>query len=112
MGKQLNKEKKTELQGLLQIPDVLQKEPGRTTVTEHNIWSPSNARPVRQPPYRLPHAYRETVREEFEDMLKAGIIEPSNSELGLAYSVGEEKATSMPHQSNAYPMPRVDKLID
>ena len=35
---------------------------------------------VRQPLYRLPHAFREKVQEEIKDMLEQGIIEPSTSD--------------------------------
>lgn len=36
--------------------------------------------PVRQAPYRLPHAYQEIVQQELAEMERDGIVEPSNSE--------------------------------
>ncbi len=53
-------------------------EPGRTTVAEHHI-EVGDARPIHLPPYRLPHAYRETVLTELKDMEQTGIIERSSS---------------------------------
>ena len=38
------------------------------------------ARPVKLPPYRLPHAHQETVQREIDEMLESEIIEPSQSE--------------------------------
>ena len=58
---------------------VLSDKPGRTALAEHHIETGS-ARPVRLPAYRIPHAYREQVRQEIEEMLEAGTIEPSSSE--------------------------------
>ena len=69
-----------ELKALLgEFSEVIQDQPGRTTLAEHNIEC-GTACPVRLPPYHLPHAYKETVRQEIRDMLEQGIIEPSSSE--------------------------------
>lgn len=57
---------------------MLQSKPGRTKVTEHKLVTKSE-RAIRIP-YRIPHAYRTAVTEEFEEMEKSGIIEPSQSE--------------------------------
>ena len=46
---------------------------------EHHIGTGLD-QPVRLPPYRLPHAYREAVKKELQEMLSSGIIEPSSSE--------------------------------
>ena len=46
---------------------------------EHHIVT-RDARPVRLPAYRLPHAYRENVAKELKAMEENGIIEPSSSE--------------------------------
>ena len=59
--------------------DVFNNEPGRTTLAEHRIETGS-AKPVRQRPYRLPHAHRETVQKELTKTKNAGIIVPSSSE--------------------------------
>ena len=79
-GDQLNPEQQSELQELLRgYQDVFQNIPGGTNMTQHNIVSGS-ASPVKLPRYRLPYAYRDTVKQELEEMLASGIIEPSCSE--------------------------------
>ena len=44
------------------------------TITEHNI-DTGDANP-----YRLPHAYKDTVCKDLQDTEEGGIIEPSTSE--------------------------------
>ena len=77
---QLDEEQREQLQTLLSdFGDVLSNEPGRTTITEHNIKT-GDANPIRLQPYHLPHAYRDMVRKDLQDMEESGIIEPSTSE--------------------------------
>jgi hypothetical protein len=38
-----------------------------------------DARPIKKNPYRIPHALKPVVREQIEEMLDKGIIEPSTS---------------------------------
>ena len=47
-------------------------------VAEHSI--NTEARPIRQAPYRIPQAYREEVLKELKEMEESGVIEPSHSE--------------------------------
>ena len=120
---QLDETHREQLQNLLDhFQDVLSNEPGKTTIAEHNIET-GNANPVRLQPYRLPHAYRETVRKDLQDMEENGIIEPSSSEWAapivlvkkkdgtLRFCVDYRKLNSL-SQADAYPMPRIDELID
>ena len=77
---QLTAEQTAEIQGILtKFAKVLRSKPGRTTVTEHRIVN-DDPKPVRLPPYRLPQAYRETVRKELQQMETDGIIERSSSD--------------------------------
>ena len=114
---------RTQLHTLLEeYKDVLSNEPGRTTMAKHNIETKSG-NPVRLQPYRLPHAYRETVRQELEDMERSGVIEPSSSEWAapivlvkkkdgtLRFCVDYRKLNGL-SQADAYPMPRIDEVID
>ena len=102
--------------------DVLQERPGRTSLTEHRI-DAGGARPIKLAPYRLPHAYRETVRNELEEMERTGVIERSRSEWSAPIVLVKKKDGSLRmcvdyrrlnavSQADAYPMPRVDDLID
>ena len=53
--------------------------PGKTELVERRIET-GDAKPVRLPPYRLPHAYRDIIKKELEEMEKYGIIEKSSSD--------------------------------
>ena len=122
-GEQLTSEQQHELQGLLkEYADVMQNQPGRTDIAEHTIGTEA-ARPVKLPPYRLPHAHRETVQREIEEMLETGIIEPSQSEWSAPIVLVKKKDGTLRlcvdyrrlnsvSKSDAYPMPRIDDLID
>ena len=81
------------------------------------------AHPIRLPPYRLPHAYRDTVKSELESMEKEDIIERSTSEWAAPIVLVKKKDDSFRlcvdyrrlnavSRADAYPMPRVDDLID
>ena len=123
MGKQLTVAQLEQLQGLLhEFQDVMNSAPGRTTMAEHNV-RPTDSKPIRLAPYRLPHAYRELVRKEIEEMLAAGIIEPSRSEWSAPIVLVNKKDSTLrmcvdyrrlnaASLSDAYPMPRIEDLID
>ena len=123
VGTQLDIHQKEKLYGVIkQFTDVLQNTPGRTNLTVHHIETGS-ALPVRLPPYRLPHAYRDAVRAELQQMLEGGIIEHSSSEWASPIVIVNKKDGSLRlcvdyrklnsvSQSDAYPMPRIDELID
>ena len=123
MGKELDKAQHEQLQALFEeFADVLKDRPGKTELVEHRIETAA-ANPVRLPPYRLPQAYRERVQEELQEMLADGIIEPSNSDWAAPIVLVPKKDGSLRlcvdyrrlngvSQSDAYPMPRIDELID
>ena len=112
-----------ELQALLrQFPGILGPEPGRTHIIEHFI-DTNNASPIKLPPYRLPHAHRDAVNQELEEMEKARTIEPSSSPWDAPPRPVRKKDGSMRlcvdylrlnsvSRQDAYPMPRIDDLID
>ena len=76
----LHASQKQELEGVLtEFADTLHNSPGRTTMAEHCV-DKGQVRPIRLPPYRLPHAYRDNVKEELREMEASGVIEPSTSE--------------------------------
>ena len=105
-----------------EFADVLQDKLGRTTIVEHTI-NTGTANPVRLLPYRVPHAYRDMVESELKEMLDGGIIEPSASQWSASMVLVTKKDGSLRicvdycrlngvSQVNAYPMPRVDELLD
>ena len=51
---------------------------GRTDVVKHSIKT-GDARPIKQPPRRIPFHMREEADKLLEDMLKRGVVEPSSS---------------------------------
>ena len=120
---ELTEAEKRQLDCLLEeFSDILRNEPGHTTLVEHGIHS-GTARPVKLQPYRLPQVYREVVKEELRAMEESGIIEPSTSSWGAPVVLVKKKDGSMRFcvdyrrlnelsESDAYPMPRVDDLID
>ena len=122
-GEQLSELQQSNLQKLLnEFVDVLQDKPGRTTTVKHTI-DTGTASPVRLPPYRVPHAYRDMVESELKDMLENGIIEPSASQWSVPMVLVQKKDGSLRlcvdyrrlnsvSQIDAYPMPRVDELLD
>lgn len=69
IGGQLTVAQRKDLATLLEnFQNVLHNRPGCTTLIEHQITS-RDACPIRLPPYRVPHAYREAVQSELQDML-------------------------------------------
>ena len=75
IGSQLKPEQMQELRELLEEYDSLFTTlPGSTAITEHHIPT-GTASPVCLPPYRLPHAFRQAVKQEIDAMLANGIIE-------------------------------------
>ena len=112
-----------ELESLLaRFRSIFQSLLGHTTVTEHRIVT-GEASPVRLAPYRIPHALRENVHQELEEMLEHGIIEHSSSDWASPLVIVRKKDSSLRlcvdyrrlnshSKADAYPMPRVDDLID
>ena len=102
--------------------DILQDKPGQTNLVTHDIITKTE-KPIRLLPYRIPHVFKEEVREELKEMLEGGIIEPSNSDWSspivlvrkkdqyLRLCVDYRRLNSV-SEMNAYPMPRIDDLID
>jgi len=123
LGAQLSPLQQESLKEMLKnYPEVVQDKPGCTDWAIHSV-STGDKGPIRLPPYRLPYAYRESVKMEIEDMLKHGIIEPSTSEWSAPIVVVQKKDKSLRicvdyrrlnslSEMDAYPMPRIDEVID
>ena len=122
-GQHLSMDQKREIGQLLsQFPRVTSDTPGRTNKATHKIRTMGSP-PVRQRPYRIPHAFQEKVLEELEDMERVGIIEKSESEWasplvivtkkegGVRLCVDSRKLNQVT-KFDAYSMPRVEELLD
>ena len=123
INEKLTQKQKKELDALrTEFGNVMSDLPGKTEMVEHRIET-GDAKPVRLPPYRLPHAYRDIVKKELEEMEKHGIIEKSSSDWSspivlvkkkdgtLRFCIDFRRLNSV-SKTDAYPMPRVDDLLD
>ena len=81
-SKYLNSEQQQELLALLKEYQnsfaASSSDLGRTSLVEHRI-NTGDAKPIKQPPRRLPMHKRAEAEEHVQQMLKDGIIEPSSS---------------------------------
>ena len=101
---------------------MLSNNPGRTSLAEHVI-STGTASPARQRPYRLPYSRRATIRDKLQKMLDMYIIQPSMSPWASLIVLDTKKdgsirfcvdyrALNRVADFDAYPMPRVDAILD
>ena len=75
----LSKRQKKQVWELLEeYQDILTSNPAKTSLGEHRI-EVTTDQPVRTKAYPLPYAVRELIQKEVNEMLRMGIIEPSNS---------------------------------
>ena len=123
VGSHLTQTQVQQLHTLLKEYDsVFQDLPGHTTLVEHHIHTDQGA-PVRLPPYRIPQAFKEEVQKELKEMLEHGTIEPSTSDWASPMVTVQKKDKSLRlcvdyrrlnarSKGDAYPMPRVEDLID
>ena len=62
VGEDLSSQQHSDIRRLWEtFATVLNENPGRTNIREHHI-STGEAHPIRLPPYRIPHAYRNIVK--------------------------------------------------
>ena len=96
---------------------------GTITATQHHIELKSGTAPIRQQPYRAGPDRRAAIQEQVEYQLKAGVIEPAQSEWASPVLLAPKKDGTMRfcidfRRLNAatipdtYPLPRMDDCID
>lgn len=95
---------------------------GQTDRVKHKI-NTGTAAPIRQHPRRQPFGKREIEKQEIENMLQKGVIEPSNSAWAspivlvskkdgtTRFCVDYRKVNDVTVK-DAYPLPRVDDCLD
>ena len=95
---------------------------GRTSVTEHSIDTGENC-PIKQRPYRTPVHLQGEVNKQVNDMLKRGLIRPSDSPWSSPIVLAPKKdgtyrfcvdfrRVNTVTRKDAHPMPRVDDILD
>ena len=121
-GEQLSGEQRRQLRLLVEeFSGVFQNTSGSSEILEHRIPT-GTSNPVRLPPYRVPYAHRETLRQELKEMLERKIIEPLAAEWSSPIVlVGKKNGTlrlcvdyrrlNELSTMDAYPIPRKSKLL-
>ena len=74
MGEGLDSGQKKELKELLgRFAKVLSNKPGKTTLYKLRIHT-NSSKPVRLPPYRVPHAYRDSIKKELQELSNLPVV--------------------------------------
>lgn len=95
---------------------------GRTSVVTHAIDTGTNA-PLRQRPYRVSASERQVIADNVDDMLRRGVIQPSNSPWASPVVLVTKKDGSIRFcvdyrrlnkitRKDVYPLPRIDDALD
>ena len=122
----LNPQQQEQLwQLLLEFKDsfaMSDEEVGMTHLLHHEI-DTGDARPIKCRPRRLPLARQEACDEAVDNLLRAGIIEPSDSPWAAAVVMVPKKVSGWRlcldyrpvngvTQKDSYPLPRIDESLD
>ncbi|CAM5131589.1 unnamed protein product [Natator depressus] len=102
--------------------DVFSTKPGRMTETYHHICTIPGAK-VTLRPYQIPAAKREEIKAEVKKMIELGVIEESYSQWsspivlvpkpdGTIRFCNDFRRLNEISQFDAYPIPRIDELVD
>ena len=95
---------------------------GRTTVIRHHI-DTGDARPIKQPPYRVSHSQKNEIESQIGTMLDQGIIKVSSSPWSspivlvkkkdgtTRFCVDYRKLNAVTRK-DSYPLPRIDDALD
>ena len=98
------------------------KDLGRTDLVQHDI-DTGDARPIRQPPRRVPLALQPELDKEIAEMLDKGVIEPGQSPWASPLVLVRKKDGTIRvctdyrllngvTKFDAYPLPRIDETLE
>ena len=110
---------------IMEFSDIIAKDKddtGRTNITQHRI-NTGDAMPIAQNAYRCPPIEHNFIKEEVQQMLKNGLIQPSaspwkspvvlvkkkNGEYRFCVDYRKLNAVT---KKDAYPLPRIDEMLD
>lgn len=122
--KHLDPDKRQELSLLLNKYEALFSDiPGKTNLIEHSIKVKPNAKPIKQNPYRANPIKAQVIKREIEEMLQMSIISESSSNWaspiilvdkpdGSVRFVVDYRKVNEISETDAFPLPRVDDLIE
>lgn len=97
-------------------------EMGRTTLVEHEI--PTDARPIKTRPYRLPRKMVQELAKQVDDMCELGMLEDASGAWALPCFlipkktpgkyrlVGDMRKLNAVTTPDVYPLPFCDQLVD
>ena len=101
---------------------VLCDDPGKTVAAELHIRTGDSA-PVRSHPYRVPPRWKDSVKEQLDQLLALGIIEPSSSPWSSSLVIVSKKdggvrtcvdyrAVNAVTEPDPYQMPLIEEILD
>jgi len=120
----LEPDRRKQLQKLLSsFSDIFQDRPGKTKLCSHSIELQPGTKPIRLAPYRVNTQKAELIQKELDLMIDMGVIEESNSPWAAPVVLVPKPDGSVRFCTDfrrlnsvtipdAYPMPRIDDLID
>ncbi|XP_075141564.1 uncharacterized protein LOC142217269 [Leptodactylus fuscus] len=104
------------------LPGLFSGKPGRTDQAIHHV-DTGNHTPIRRSPYRVSSEVQVQMRKEIDEMLELGVIQPSHSAWASPVVLVPKKDRTTRFcvdyrglneitVDDAYPMPRIDDLLD
>ncbi|RXN31068.1 mast cell protease 1A-like protein [Labeo rohita] len=116
-------EDKQQLQPILESnPQVCTLHTGRTHLLQHHIYTTQQV-PIKQRPIGTTPAKQAVIKEQLEEMLSAGIVEPSHSgwaspvvlvpkkDGSLRFCVDYRKVNAIT-ENDAYPLPNITEILE
>ena len=88
---------------------------GRTSVIRHKI-DTGDARPIKQPPYRVSQTQKAEIEKQIETMLSQDVIQVSTSPWSFPVVLVKKKdgtaGLNAVTRKDRYPLPRIDDALD